>query len=131
LDITCSIDCWGAEQEYVRWGIDLKKWEENFNLLIENKWVYLNINQTISALTVKTMPELLVKLSEWRKNRKIGHWFGGVAPGPSYLKSGIFDKSEFADDVDNILSLMPTESEQDKAAYEYMKGILNNTKLKI
>jgi hypothetical protein len=127
LDITCSIDCWGVEQEYVRWGIDLKKWEENFNLLIENKWVYLNINQTISALTVKTMPELLVKLSEWRKNRKIGHWFGGVAPGPSYLKSGIFDKSEFADDVDNILSLMPTESEQDKAAYEYMKGILNNT----
>jgi hypothetical protein len=128
LDMTVSIDCWGPEQEYVRWGIDLKKWEENFNLLMQNKWIYLNINQTISALTVKTMPELLTKLNEWRKQRKIGHWFGGVAPGPSYLKNGIFDESEFADDVNVILSMMPTDSEEHRAAYEYMKGILKNTK---
>jgi len=127
IDITCSIDSWGEQQEYVRWGINLKEWEENFKLLLRNKWIYLNINQTISALTIKTMPDLLVKLTEWRKDRPIGHWFSGVTPGPSYLKNEIFDKSEFAAEVEHILSLMPTDSKEDKVAHEYMKGILSNT----
>lgn len=128
LDLTCSIDCWGPEQEYVRWGINLKHWEENFNLLLEHKWVYLNINQTVSVLTIKTMPELLLKLIEWRKHRHVGHWFSGITPNPSYLKVKIFDTGEFKEDTDKILSLMPIDTEENKSAYEYMKGILNQNK---
>lgn len=123
IDITCSIDCWGPEQEYVRWGINLKQWEENFNLLIENKWIYLTINQTISVLTIKTMPELMSKLTEWRKNRKIGQWFSGVTPGPSYLKGEIFGNKEFVIDEETILSMMPQDTSEDKDAYKYMQGI--------
>lgn len=123
VDITCSIDCWGAEQEYVRWGLKLDQWEENFKLLMENKWIYLNINQTISALTIKTMPELLIKLKEWRKDRRIGHWFSGVTPDPSYLKGEILSK-EFINDAEKILSLLPQQSDEDIQAYNYMSGIL-------
>ena len=123
LDITCSIDCWGKEQEYVRWGINLTQWEENFKLLLEHKWVYLNINQTISALTIKTMPGLLMKLSSWRENRQIGHWFGGVSPGPSYLKGEIFGNKEFVIDEETILSMMPQDTSENKEAYKYMQGI--------
>jgi len=123
LDITCSIDCWGPQQEYVRWGIDLNVWEENFKILMENKWVYMNINQTISALTIKTMPDLLMKLQEWRKDRKIGHWFSGVTPEPSYLKGEIFGNKEFEYDCIEILNLMPKDTNEDKTAIEYMKGI--------
>ena len=125
VDITCSIDCWEKEQEYVRWGINLDQWEDNFKLLIENKWIYLNINQTISALTIKTMPELLIRLQEWRKDRKIGHWFSGVTPGPGYLKGEIFGGKEFTEDSVKILNLMPTNTEEDKNAYQYMKGIFD------
>lgn len=124
LDISCSIDCWGQEQEYVRWGINLSQWETNFNLLMEHKWIYLNINQTISVLTIKTMPELLIKLATWRKDRKIGHWFSGITPGPSYLKGEILGQ-EFIDDSKEILLLMPQETEEDKQAYAYMDGILH------
>ena len=124
VDITCSIDCWGVEQEYVRWGLKLDPWEENFKLLLDNKWLYLNINQTISALTIKTMPALLTKLAIWRKDRQLGHWFSGVTPGPSYLKGEIFGKEEFADTVDEVLKLMPMTTEEDKSAYQYMDGIL-------
>lgn len=123
LDITCSIDCWGPQQEYVRWGISLKQWEENFNLLLQNKWIYLNINQTISALTIKTMPDLLSKLQGWRKDRKVGHWFSGVTPGPIYLKGEIFGNTEFRSDSTQILNLMANSTDEDKNAYEYMKGI--------
>ena len=123
LDITCSIDCWGPQQEYVRWGLKLDQWEENLKLLIKNRWIYLNINQTISVLTIKTMSELLIKLQEWRKDRKIGHWFSGVTPEPSYLKGEILGE-EFVKDAEKILSLMPQQSDEDFQAYNYMFGIL-------
>jgi len=123
LDITASIDCWGPQQEYVRWGIDLKIWEDNFKLLLENKWIYLNINQTISTLTIKTMPELLIKLKQWRQDRNIGQWFSGVTPGPSYLKGEIFGDKEFKHDAVEILNLMPRDTDAEKIAVEYMHGI--------
>lgn len=123
IDISCSIDCWGPQQEYVRYGIDLVKWEKNFRYLMQFKWLYLMINQTISSLTIKTMPDLLAKLAEWRSERKIGHWFSAVEPGPEYLKANIFPGHVFEKDRKRILELMPTDSAEDRTAYEYMSGI--------
>lgn len=124
VDITCSIDCWGAEQEYVRYGLKLDHFESNFKLLLKYKWLTLNINQTISALTIKTMPELLLKLAEWRKKHKIGHWFGGVHPSPLYMMAHIFGDQEFVQDREKILKLMPRTNAEEETAYQYMDGIL-------
>ena len=123
VDITCSIDCAGPQQEYVRWGLNWDQWRSNFELLINHRWLYLTINQTISALTVKTMPDFLVEFARWRENRKIGHWFSGVYPNPSYMKAEIFGDLEFAEDAEQILQLLPQSTEEDRSAYEYMKGI--------
>jgi pyruvate-formate lyase-activating enzyme len=125
IDITCSIDCWGPQQEYVRWGLDLTQWKENLELLLKNKWLYISINQTISALTIKTMPELLIQINEWKQQRQLGHWFGTVTPGPSYMKPDIFGNNEFACDAEKILKLMPTDTNEDLTALEYMKGIFS------
>jgi hypothetical protein len=124
IDITCSIDCWGPEQEYVRWGMKLDQWEHNFNTLLDTRWLKLNINQTISPLTIKTVPALLAKLKEWRQIRHVGHFFSEVTPGPSYLKPDILGDI-FADDFQMILDMMPHDDEQDEISYEYMKGIAN------
>jgi len=129
VDITCSIDCWGPEQEYVRYGMDLRQWEENFNYLITQKWLTLNINQTISPLTIKTMPELLRKLHEWRQKRKIGHWFSGVSPQPDYLKVNVLGGDIFDQDFNEILYLMPDNSNEDQLAKKYMEGIYKETYL--
>ena len=123
IDITCSIDCWGPQQEYVRWPLDLSKWEENFQYLLSQKYLYLNINQTISVLTIKTMPALLEKLAEWRQKHKIGHWFSEVEPGPEYLKPTILGGKVFQEDFEKILSLMPVDTEENINAYNYMQGI--------
>jgi organic radical activating enzyme len=72
FDLTCSIDCWGQEQEYVRWGLDLQQWNDNFEFLLKKKWLTLNINQTIMCLTIKTMPELLTRLELWRIGTLLG-----------------------------------------------------------
>lgn len=126
IDITCSIDCWGPQQEYVRWPLDLTKWEENFDYLLSQKYLYLSINQTISVLTIKTMPALLEKLAEWRKTRQIGHWFSEVDPGPEYLKPTILGGKIFQEDFVKILSLMPADTEENINAYNYMQGIANH-----
>lgn len=126
IDITCSIDCWGAEQEYVRHGIDLLMWEKNFLELLKQKWLTININQTISVLTIKTMPQLLIKLASWRQSHQIGHFFSVVSPGPHYLMPSIMGGTVFAKDFEHIMSLMPNASDQDSRAIDYMYGISNH-----
>lgn len=123
IDITCSIDCWGDAQEYVRYGLDLEHWEKNFKLLLNNKWLTLHINQTISVLTIKTMPALLEKLAQWRQQHPIGHYFSAVTPNPSYLMPHIMGPGVFDDDFDIILKLMPAVTDQDRTGISYMKGI--------
>jgi hypothetical protein len=123
VDITVSVDCAGPQQEYVRWGFEWNKWRENFELLISHRWLYLVINQTISALTIKTMPEFLEQFYQWRQHRKIGHWFSGIYPDPSYMKAEIFGNLEFADTADAVLNLMPTHTQEDQTARDYMQGI--------
>lgn len=122
IDVTCSIDCWGPEQTYVRHGLDLGTWEKNFQRLLEQKWLKININQTISVLTIKTMPDLLRKLQTWRQKHKIGHFFSETSPQPSYLMPDILGPA-FDRDFETIIDLMPKEHEQDKKAIEYMSGI--------
>ena len=125
IDITCSIDCWGAEQEYVRWGLDLRQWETNFKLLLSVPDFYLNINQTISPLTIKTMPALLSRLAQWRHMHQVGHWFSAVSPGPVYLKPHILGRGVFDHDIRDILDLMPTDTDENRMAHSYMQGIFN------
>lgn len=126
VDITCSIDCWGPEQEYVRYGLDLDTWARNFELLMQQKWLTLNINQTISVLTIKTMPELLKRLSDWRKKKNIGHYFSAVSPQPTYLMIDILGSTIFENDFEKILEQISPVT--DPSAHQYMSGLANTVK---
>lgn len=123
FDLTASIDCWGTPQEYVRFGLKVEQWRKNFEYLLQEKWIVLNINQTISPLTIKTMPELLELLAEWRKIRKVCHFFSGVTPEPTFLKPEILGPGVFDEDFKKILSLMPNTTEEENNAVSYMTGI--------
>jgi hypothetical protein len=125
LDFTASIDCWGPEQEYIRHGLRLDQWTQNFEYLVSQRWIKLQINQTIASLSIKTMPELLTKLAEWNQIRPVGHYFSVTEPGPSYLRPNIFGPGVFDKDFDLILSIMPNNTDQDKSAVKYMSGIAN------
>ena len=118
IDITCSIDCAGPEQEFVRYGLNMKSWLANMELILQQKWLTVSINQTISLLTIKTMPELLEYLTAWRKHRKVGHTFSLVTPQPSYLDPQILGPGVFDSDFDAILKLMPKD-----ISWDCMDGI--------
>lgn len=123
LEITCSIDCWGPEQEFVRFGIELDKWQENFEYLISQRWIKLNVNNTISILTIKTLPDLIERINNWTKDRKIEHYFALIGY-PSYLHPAILGPDEFKEDFLKILNLMETDTWRGGHAKTYMEGIV-------
>jgi pyruvate-formate lyase-activating enzyme len=123
FDLTASIDCFGPEQEYVRFGIDLDQWRENFEYLVEQPWITLNINQTLSGLTMKTVPDLLKYVNQFKKSREIGHYFSATVMTHKFLHPEIFGPTYFDDTFKEIYLNMPTETWQQKEALKYMQGI--------
>jgi len=134
LQITASLDCWGSEQEYVRYGLDLDLWHRNFELLLNQPWISLSINSAISALTIKSLPLLLERINEWNtKQIATASWFQRAwAAEPiihSFNTSGefdnpyLFDGSVFAQDFERILTLMPTGTPIQQAQHTAMQGI--------
>jgi len=123
FDLTASIDCFGPEQEYVRYGLDLSQWKKNFVSAVNEPWIYLNINQTLSGLTIKTVPGLLSWLNPLRERREIGHYFSTVVKTHDFLHPGIFGSGFWTRDFDLILSSMPEDTWQQQQAKTYMRGI--------
>jgi organic radical activating enzyme len=123
FDLTASIDCFGPEQEYVRSGIDVQQWMENFKLVADQSWITLNINQTLTCLTIKTVPELLKFINKLRAQREIGHYFSTVVMTHECLHPGIFGSGFFSADFDAILAEMPSDTWQQQEARKYMLGI--------
>lgn len=123
FDLTASIDCWGPEQEYVRHGLDLELWRKNFEYLVDQHWIRLNINQTITNLSIKTMPELIEYINQFRKHREIGQHFMTVS-GRTQLSPDIFGGDFWRDDFVRILKIMPGLTHQQVEAKKYMMGIM-------
>lgn len=131
FDLTCSIDCWGPQAEYVRHGLDLDILERRLAWAAEQSedWLYLNINQTVSSMTIKTMPELIEKINKYNQHRHIGHYFMFV-DGYKFQHPDIFDYTMWVDDFDRILKTMKSDTVDHQEAIARMTGLqkrLQNT----
>jgi hypothetical protein len=134
LQITASLDAWGPQQEYVRYGLDLSLWQRNFELLVTKPWVTLSINSTMSSLTIKNMPELIKKINHWNslrgtEERTVDNVFNGSIQHSFQTVIGniddpyIFGNGVFNTAMDEILSLMPTDNIIQQSAKEHMQSI--------
>jgi hypothetical protein len=125
FDLTCSIDCWGPQAEYVRHGLDLTILEEYLAWAADQSedWLYLNVNQTISSMTIKTMPELIEKINQYNQHRHIGHYFQFYTGRHMFQHPNIFAYSHWAKDFENIFKSMPTETVDQQEAVQRMTGM--------
>jgi hypothetical protein len=121
FEVTASLDCWGPQQEYVRFPLNLAEWEQNFNYLLEQHWINLIIGSTVTPLTVKTLPDLLEKINQWNLIRPVYHYQNSVN-GPSYMYIDIFGDI-FAEDFDRALALKPTTTPEQQNSKNYLQGI--------
>jgi hypothetical protein len=123
LQLLASIDAWGPQEEYVRWGLNLEHWESNFRYLLSEPWIKLGFNQVFSPLTIKTAPELMHKLQEFRQIRHVSIYSGTISPGPSYFIPNIFGAGVFEEDFKRIVNAMPIDTEEDTVIKNYIEGI--------
>lgn len=119
--VTASIDCWGAAQEYVRFPLDLARWQQNFEILVEQPWLKLVVGSTITPLTVHTLVDLIDQLNHWRQHRTIYHYFNSVN-GPSYMFIDIFGDL-FQPDFQKALAAMPEHDPDQIKVKQYLDGI--------
>jgi MoaA/NifB/PqqE/SkfB family radical SAM enzyme len=121
FEITASLDCWGAEQEYVRYPLSLEVWEKNFEYLLTQKWINLIVSSTVTPLTVKTLPDLLEKIKQWNQKRPVHHYQNSVN-GPDYMSIDIFGPI-FVDDFDRALQLKLVDTHEQQSSRDYLAGI--------
>ena len=130
FDLTASIDCWGPEQEYVRSGLNLVKFEERFAWAAEQSedWLRLNVNQTITSMTIRTMPKLIEKIVHYSKYRNVGHYFQFLGPNGTADEVNVhqhpkqFAYQTWEADFERILKVMPLDTDAQREAIPRMQG---------
>jgi organic radical activating enzyme len=125
FDLTCSIDNWGAQAEYARFGLKLDLWEKLFAYTVNQEWIYLNINQTITSLTMNTMIDLIKVINSYRKIRKINQHVGLVVGRP-WMHPKIYGYKFWSNTITGILSEMPEDSEKNIVTKKYLTGIFKS-----
>jgi MoaA/NifB/PqqE/SkfB family radical SAM enzyme len=124
FDLTCSIDCWGPEQTYVRSGINLDLVESYLDYVtdINEKWLYLNINQTITSMTIKSMPLLLDKIKKYKMKRQLGHYFTVVDGKDEQLPQN-YNYNLWEKDFEIILKKLSGNDYESQDVWNRMSGI--------
>lgn len=99
--IVGSIDCWGKEAEYVRYGLSCDTFDANMKYIAnhDNSRLHCSINMCWSPISTFTMPDLIEKYKEWNEllvnNKKT--WGMNIslmqAAGKKWMHPSIFGPS--------------------------------------
>jgi organic radical activating enzyme len=125
LDINCSLDCWGPQAEFVRYGLDLSTWEKNFEYLITNRWLTINVQHVLTSLSIFTTKELQDKISEYKKiNPNITQAYH-IVDGANEIvyRPEIFGGEFYSEYLDELVSTYPIVREWDNNAKQRLEGL--------
>jgi len=125
LQVVGSLDCWGPQAEYVRNGLDLKKYVTNFEFILNKTRITPSINSAMMALTIPTLPDLIKQMNKWSKTREV-YWSGMKAgdAGRPYLNPTIFGKDIIPLGLDKAIDIFETNGDVIKQAQlNNLKGI--------
>lgn len=124
FDLTASIDCWGPQQQYVRSGLDLELFEQRLAWASEQgDWLTLNINQSITNMTIKTMPELIQVINKYNDRKPIGHYFEFYIGTEQYQHPKIFAYDMWCEDFQKIYSEMKSDTIEHKEVFTRLTGL--------
>jgi len=125
--IIASIDCLTSEIEYVRYGINLKKWLYNFEKLLDCKNITVGINSAITILTLPYFDSLLKQINIWNKDRswsnKIIHSFN---TDNSNFNPIIAGEVFFKDQLKLCTELLPQQNIREISTKKYWQGIVDS-----
>jgi len=102
VDILCSVDCWGEQQEYIRYGFKTDVFEKNFEFLLGKPWIRLGMLTTVNSLSIPTTVDLAKKYQQWNSVREIFWHPHLVTPDTSPFNPLAFDYTLWKSYLDNI-----------------------------
>jgi len=132
--IVGSLDCWGKEAEYVRYGLDIDLFDKNMKYIIK-AGLDTTINMCWTPIATFTMPELFEKYKEWNElTVEAGRPWGvniscGQATGKEWMHPSIFGPkilewgySEFINRLEEI-NIPGLDNRTIEPTVEYLRGI--------
>jgi organic radical activating enzyme len=123
VDIQTSIESWGQEQEYVRYGFDSQLFERNMLSMIDLKSFRIGFLSTVNSLSINSMPDLCSKYLEWKKLHPMFWYMSLVGPEDSVFSPLIFDYEVFEPALNRMSDMLPTETWDDRATLDTFQGI--------
>ena len=130
--IIASLDAWGEEIKFQRFGIDLALFEKNVKFILSSKVIDFGINATLTCLSIPVLPSLIKKWQEWqdmsgkyfhlscaRVEHNNKHYYLGVEVLPLIVSSSAFEEA---------LTLISINSDSDKSTKQRLTGIYNYIK---
>lgn len=126
FDIICSLDCWGDQAEFVRYGLNLERWQKNFEYLIKHKWIYVSVLHVVTSLTIKTANELQQIILNYKKQGyKISQTYSLVVGkiAKDLFHPSIFGSDFFKDQLEDLLRNYPITEKWDNNTKQLLDGI--------
>ena len=125
FDLTASIDCWGPQAKYIRHGLNLEMFERRFAWASEQDWLNLNVNQTITSMTIPTMVDLIKVINKYNNKRHIGHYFEFYVGTEQYQHPKMFDWYHWQDHFARIMKELKDTTTEQKETRLRMQGIID------
>jgi organic radical activating enzyme len=125
IHINASLDCWGPQAEFIRYGLDLNQWQENFEYLTQHKWLEISVQHTITALSIDTTLDLQSRIAEYKiQNPKITQGYYVVDSGQEEIyHPGMFGGDFFKNKLDELVTHFPVVTEWDIIMQKRLIGI--------
>lgn len=118
VHVVCSIDCWGPEAEYVRWGLNCEDWRRNFQYLVTTD-VNIQLHGTMNSLSIHTMPDLIALRNRFRDQySKPIHYDNNILRNPSVLYPGHWPKGTFTEAFDRACELLDDRDRKIMRGYQ-------------
>jgi len=119
-----SMDTWGKRAEYIRTGLDLELWEQNFHTYLKNTDSPITFMITFNIFSVTTFKSFLEKFIEWRK---IYGWYDDPANPQHRVR---FDTPYLRDPIQYDMNILPKEEFMPymHEALSYMKDNTDDTR---
>ena len=126
VHIVGSLDNWGKQAEYARFGLKLDLFEKNFEYLLNNTSCTLGINSAWTSLTTNTYPDLIEKINKWNGIRRVYHSLMQV-DDPSFLHPKVFGPWILDQGMYRAHESFETHNDPELTNYkEYFAGIIKS-----
>ena len=125
VHINASLDCWGPQAEFIRYGLSLSQWQQNFEYLLQHNWLAVSVHQVITALSIGTALELQQRIAQYKTQYpRITQSYHTVDSGSEEIyHSDMFGSEFFKSKLDQLLAQFPITTEWDRESRARLEGI--------